>query len=229
MEFMTEFLLQTPSNLRALPSKQSSTSAQRVQQFLTDWLELNDARKEVAGTEETQVLDQAAGSLGESLDSAVSQAEAYPHAFDESVPEGMARESLVNALDRVSLAIDALEEGDIQEIASRLAQAAVSLRAAHQKLGRDNPLSALVGYMKRGVLTADAENLTRAPLEAMAAVLRKCADAPVMRITEAARLSASLERNGWAGDDSTINALAAAVLERPVAENVVRTQSPSVA
>jgi len=228
MEYSTEFLLRPVRGAQPLGSKKKEIPSRFVQQLLTEWLDQASLPTEVGGIKATPVLESSSSEIQDVPEGNISQERAYPHAFDQSSPEGMARASIANAANRMSLALDAFEDGDIFQVSSRLGEAAVSLSVAHQKLGRDNPLAALVGYMKRSLLVADVDALTRASIEAMNSVLLRCANSPIMRLTEAARQSGLLERNGWRGDEPAIAALAAAVLNQAASEDASTGQTAIV-
>lgn len=154
----------------------------------------------------------------------IEQDRVYPHLFDAGVPKGRARAQLALALEEVDLALDAYAANDLRDVGSRFAVAAVILSDSYRILERDDPLSAIVGYMRRSLLAAKVDELGRSSVEVLRSALARLVHSPVMGLDQAADLSARLEQEGWQGDEVCVAALMADLLEPDGSDETARIE-----
>lgn len=201
MEIGTEFLE------FVLAAQRKKVRAATSEIYLTDWLARDRSSPSVQDATAVLLLETPETSDVSVSRAAVSQAAIYPHIFDEGLSKGAAWAELQGGMERLDKCIDAYGDGDIAGVAARLSEVALVLKSVHSKLDRNDPQAALVGFMRRAVLAASPDEVSRSTLESMRSVVRTMQSAPVMSLSEAADLSDQLETNGWNGDEPNASAL----------------------
>jgi hypothetical protein len=124
----------------------------------------------------------------------------YPHVFDINRPEGIAIAHISQARDDARAALVALGDADMGEIETRLAQIAVSISKAHELVTFNGSLAAACTYIRRSVLTATADSVTRGALNSLIAVLNQLTEDPMLTLARSAELVESLATEGWTGE-----------------------------
>ncbi|MCA8013820.1 hypothetical protein LGM38_17370 [Burkholderia vietnamiensis] len=147
----------------------------------------------------------------------------YPHLFD---PQGMSGQALAivdGALDDARSALIAFGDSELETVTSRLAQIAAAMQTAHKLTSFNEDFGAVISFIRRACLTADATEVTRQMLNALVHALGSLKRAPALDLEDAGDLVDSLEDAGWKGEHPAVDALMA-VLFSDESTEVVRSE-----
>jgi hypothetical protein len=150
----------------------------------------------------------------------------YPHLFDPQGASGQALVLVDGALEDARSALKAFGNSDLETVESRLAQIAATMQAAHKLTSFNEDFGAVISFIRRASLTADATEVTRPMLNALVQVLGSLKRAPTIDLEEAGDLADVLEDSGWKGEHPTVDALLAVLFPD---ENAAAVRSEGVA
>ena len=121
----------------------------------------------------------------------------YPQLGDSSVPEGQVLAEVSNAKRDADAAIEAYQAADLPEVASRIAQVAVAMAAAHRQSLFNESCSAVITHVRRGALATPVAELNIGALSALVSTLSSLAGDPMLSLSKASKLIARLRDSGW--------------------------------
>lgn len=131
----------------------------------------------------------------------------YPHLFDINEPSGQVIQLVSNAISDAEAALEAFESSDLQEISTKLGTIAVAMKVAHQLTTFNEDFGAVVSFIRRAAINADASELDRHALNSLARCLIELKDHPAIDLTGAAELIDRLISAGWQGDLAATKAI----------------------
>ncbi len=125
----------------------------------------------------------------------------YPHLFDAEQPTGEAVEHVKQAHEDARAALAAFGEGEIEDIATRIALVSVAMLKAHAVAGFNGAFSVACNFIRRSCLTMESDTISRGQLNALVAAIGALEDNPMLTLTESVELTEKLTAEGWNGDN----------------------------
>jgi len=144
----------------------------------------------------------------------------YPHLYDTSSPtdSSLALSHIGMAGSYVNAAIDSFQEGQLVDLESQLALAAVSLKEAHKNANFNSAFSGAVSFARRATFSLDASDATLDQLICLKAALRRIHDEPLMSLTRSAELVIEMEEGGLRGEVPEIEAIIGMLLAEGISD-----------
>jgi hypothetical protein len=136
----------------------------------------------------------------------------YPHVFDESESAGQAVALIRQAHKDASTALDAYGEADLEAVESRLTLIAAAASKAYPLSDFNRSFAAVVAYIRRAALFANAAGVTRQALNALAHALQFLLANPMIDLMDAAEITEKLSAVGWHGEHQATEQLIDALL-----------------
>ena len=118
----------------------------------------------------------------------------------------------MTALDDARSALDAYGEADFESVSARLTYIATAMQHIHRLTEFNENLGAVLSFLRRAVLLADAAEVQRSALNALVQALDVVSSNPMIELDEAAEIEDKLSHEGWQGDSGIADALVAALL-----------------
>lgn len=137
----------------------------------------------------------------------------YPHVFDEDIKSGQALVNIRSAISDAQAAVDAFGEPDLQAVSTRLAQIAVTMGKAHALTDFNKSLGAVISFIRRAMLTASSDEVSRSSLNALVNVLGLVAANPMIDLDDACDLVDKLSDEGWHGEHVLADELVKALID----------------
>jgi len=151
----------------------------------------------------------------------VSVARLYPHVFDSNEPAGQAVFLMQQAHDDSVAALELYGAADLAGAQARLTQIAVIASKAWQLSDFNPSFAAVVAFVRRAMLVAQPDTITRESLNTLCSVLHILVSDPMLHLAGAADLAERLSAQGWAGDHPGVDRLIQAILgELPEASSI---------
>ncbi|BCZ78514.1 hypothetical protein PTKU64_21890 [Paraburkholderia terrae] len=171
---------------------------------------------------ETTALNTSAGASPERTQPAIVPApeQVYPHLFDPQGASGQALAIVDGALEDARSALKSFGDSDLESVGSRLAQVAAAMQMAHKLTSFNEDFGAVISFIRRATLTADATEVSRAMLNALVSALGSLKKAPALDLEDAGSLVDGLEDSGWRGEHPVVDALMAVLFPDESAELV---------
>lgn len=142
----------------------------------------------------------------------------YPHLFDPQGAAGEALSIVEGALQDARSALKAFGESDLETVASRLMQIAAAMQTAHKLTSFNEDFGAVISFIRRATLGADAAEVTREMLNVLIHVLNSLKKAPAIDLEDAGNLVDRLDDAGWQGEHPGVDALMAVLFPDETAE-----------
>jgi hypothetical protein len=136
----------------------------------------------------------------------------YPHVFDEDIKAGQVLVLLKSAINDANDAIDAFGEPDLQSVSTRLTNIAVAMSKAHSLTDFNESLGGVVSYIRRAMLAASKDDLSRSALNSLLHVLKMMAVNPMIDLDDATDLVDKLSNEGWKGEHKLADEIIAALV-----------------
>jgi hypothetical protein len=134
---------------------------------------------------------------------------AYPHLLEAAQP---AVSLIQHCLDDARLALDAFQDADFTGVATRLSAIAAQCSTAHSLTKFNESFGAVVSFIRRSAVSANAAEISRPALNAMINVLNHLTQNPMIGIGDAADMQIKLSDCGWIGEHEAVNNLLAWLL-----------------
>lgn len=142
-----------------------------------------------------------------------SAARAYPHLYDQAEDAGQAQVLIESAIKDAHAALNAFDDTDFEEVSSRFATIAATLGEAHRHTRFNESFGAVVSYVRRATLTADALQTSREELNTLVMTLASLQRNPAIDMDDAGELVERLSAAGWNGEHAAVEALVAALFD----------------
>jgi hypothetical protein len=135
---------------------------------------------------------------------------AYPHLVEAAQS---AVSLMRHSLDNARLALTSYDDADIDGVASRLSAIAAQCAKAHQSTAFNEAFGAVVSYVRRATLAANAADIARAALNSLVQALNQLTNNPMISLAAAADMLTTLSDDGWEGEHRAVNRLLALFTE----------------
>lgn len=139
----------------------------------------------------------------------------YPHMYEAEAQSGVAMSLIGRARDEASLAIEAYQLGDIQEVSSRIGLVATNAATAHRSTRFNEAFGAAVSFIRRAALAANPADVELQQLMQLSKALNTLHAEPMLTLDAATDLIEALEKVGWRGQHAAAAELVAALLGDP--------------
>jgi hypothetical protein len=137
-------------------------------------------------------------------------ARAYPHIVEVAQPAFILMQ---RALEDARLALDSYDDGDIEGVASRLSAIAAQCAKAHPSTEFNESFGAVVSFVRRAAIAADASQITRVAVNRLIHALKQLTDDPMIDLAAAGDLISSLTDDGWHGEYEAVDRLLSLLTE----------------
>ena len=165
----------------------------------------------VTAMDRARVVHIGFGAIVETPDSMATVARrAYPHLVEAGQP---ALALILRSLNDARLALASYDGGDISGAVSRLSVIAVQCAEAHPLTTFNESFGAVVSYIRRATLIANAEEISRPALNSLVLALKQLTVDPMITLRAAGEIIGILSSEGWQGEYRAVDRLLALLSE----------------
>ena len=135
----------------------------------------------------------------------------YPHLYDKNAASGQAIVFMEEALIDARRALEAFDRADFETVGSQLAVMAATVANAQGYADFNRSLRAVLGFIRRASLVAEPSEVDRPALNALVSAFNRLIHSPTLDLPAAGQLTNTLEKFGWVGEHSAVDALVKAL------------------